>query len=482
MRAFGAFELDGTEKTLWRVDDGRRRCVPLRPKAFDLLDHLSLRPQRLAGHDEILSALWPDVHVQPEVLKSQILLVRQALDDRQPPFRYIEAIRGRGYRFIADVRSTRADAPPPTGRSGALATLHAALDLAARGKTQIVFLAGTTGQGRTAVLDAFVSQIGRRCGLIRGTAFPGEGLEPFLPLRDGLRDLARGGEARAVKGLIDRVAPRWRPGVQTHWIPEYEQLGPTLVREARDLVEALAEDRPLALLLDDLHWADAGTMGLIAALSAQRGRRLLLVASHAVGDGDETLIARMHRRLVTGQAATEILLRPLQPPDVATLIADRGGLPTPVLVDTVFRQSGGHPRWIAAILDGLTASDVLGSDPTSPTWPAAASRRLAALADEVLEALDARDRDLVLAAAMLDRPTTAQVLSQAAGLDPIVAEDRLVRLARQEIFECSNNAGEPHYALWIGALGQVLRDEQGPLRRARHALRMSPPTAWHAAE
>ena len=60
---------------------------------------------RLVTHDELLEALWPGVHVQPEVLKSHILSIRTALGDTISSPRFIETQRGRGYRFIGRMRT-----------------------------------------------------------------------------------------------------------------------------------------------------------------------------------------------------------------------------------------------------------------------------------------------------------------------------------------------------------------------------------------
>jgi len=52
-------------------------------------------------HAELLDALWPNTHVQPEVLKSHIFEVRSVLgDDSKKPL-FIETLPRRGYRFIA---------------------------------------------------------------------------------------------------------------------------------------------------------------------------------------------------------------------------------------------------------------------------------------------------------------------------------------------------------------------------------------------
>src|SRR5260370_26975350 len=72
---------------LWRGRDRTdQERVLLTPRAYALLRYLVEHPGRLLTHDELLDALWPNTHVQPEVLKSHIFEVPTALgDDSKKP-------------------------------------------------------------------------------------------------------------------------------------------------------------------------------------------------------------------------------------------------------------------------------------------------------------------------------------------------------------------------------------------------------------
>src|SRR5215470_2718581 len=161
MKLFPPFRLDAADQSLWR-DDQR---VPLTPKAFAVLRYLVERAGRLVTQSELLEALWPDTFVQPEVLKSQILDIRNALGDRPKEPLFIETVPRRGYRFIAPVR----DAGMPqsdggedpvagrlVGRDKALNELRACLSRAVNGERQIVFITGEQGIGKTTVVDTFL--------------------------------------------------------------------------------------------------------------------------------------------------------------------------------------------------------------------------------------------------------------------------------------------------------------------------------------
>jgi len=68
-----------------------------------VLRYLVENTGRLVTHDDLLTAVWRDVHVQPEVLKTHILAIRTALGDDSGNPTFIETQRGRGYRFIGQM-------------------------------------------------------------------------------------------------------------------------------------------------------------------------------------------------------------------------------------------------------------------------------------------------------------------------------------------------------------------------------------------
>jgi phospholipid transport system substrate-binding protein len=79
--------------------------VKLGTRAFDLLFVLLKADGSLVTKEELVSCVWPGVHVSEDNLKVQISVLRQALgEDRD----FIRTEPGRGYRFTATVKSTAA--------------------------------------------------------------------------------------------------------------------------------------------------------------------------------------------------------------------------------------------------------------------------------------------------------------------------------------------------------------------------------------
>lgn len=106
----------------FRVDAGRRvllrsgELVPLTPRVFDTLLMLVRHQGRVLDKDEMMRALWPDAFVEENNLNQNISTLRRALGESRGENRYIATVPGRGYRFVADVR-TPGDAPPQSSPS-----------------------------------------------------------------------------------------------------------------------------------------------------------------------------------------------------------------------------------------------------------------------------------------------------------------------------------------------------------------------------
>jgi len=111
---FGPFRFDPTNVTLSRGD----AHIHLPPRALGVLEYLVRRPGLLVTKEELLEAVWADIHVTEDALTQAISLIRQALGDdpRDPAF--VETVPRLGYRFVGEVSAAARRA------EGATASLH----------------------------------------------------------------------------------------------------------------------------------------------------------------------------------------------------------------------------------------------------------------------------------------------------------------------------------------------------------------------
>jgi predicted ATPase len=170
------------------------------------------------------------------------------------------------------------------GREAELEWLQNRLRQAIKGRRQILFVSGEAGIGKTALVRAFLDSIAS----VNPTLLVGRGqcveqygdAEPYMPMLEALTRLSREAGGQRLVAILQRFAPAWVAQMPTLLDLEnraslQEQArGTTQQRMLREMAEALgaiAEDTPLVLLFEDLHWSDFSTVELIAAV-ARRGR------------------------------------------------------------------------------------------------------------------------------------------------------------------------------------------------------------------
>ena len=110
MLRFTGFELDLDRAELRAVGG---EAIKLRPKTFALLHFFATNANRLLSKQELMSTIWPNVHVGEDSLFQCIREIRAALGDNDRQM--VKSVSGRGYLFEAEVISTDATPLPAPG-------------------------------------------------------------------------------------------------------------------------------------------------------------------------------------------------------------------------------------------------------------------------------------------------------------------------------------------------------------------------------
>ena len=386
---FDPFVLDLESERLLR--DGQP--IELRPKTWQLMRFLVENPGRLLSKDELLDAVWTDVAVTPASLNQAIRELRQALGDDAREPRYIQTVHRRGFRFIAALEGVDSNGAPGTdrglatvrtrleifGREAELQRLHELFARATAGERQLVFVTGEEGIGKTALLQAFLADLGadRRQVLFAGGGQCVELLgthEAYLPVLDALDRLTRESREGTLLRILERYAPTWVAHLP--WLaaadttkskPPLPGSPASMLREFCVAIEALAAERPLVVWLEDLHWCDAATVDLLRAI-AQRSEpaRLLVIATYrpvevAIRDHP---IGRLKRKLVVQKAARELTLEPLGADAVESMLGSRFGdsqwrRPLALLIH---EHSDGNPLFVGVAADYMAAEGWMVAD------------------------------------------------------------------------------------------------------------------------
>ncbi len=255
------------------------------------------------------------------------------------------------------------------GRRPELSALAAALERALAGEPAVALVGGEAGVGKTRLVEelgAAATAAGARVLSGACVELGGDRL-PLAPLADALRALARStpeDELTELLGPARGGLARLLPELDPHAGTGAGETAPTsqLVELVLGLVERLAAERPLMLVLEDLHWADRATLELMAFLvRALRGVGVLLVGTYR---SDE--LHRQHplRPLLSGWGRVRTverieLARFARAEVAAQLEAILGSSPSLRLLELVLERSEGNAFLVEEIAGAVQA----GADP-----------------------------------------------------------------------------------------------------------------------
>ena len=325
------------------------------------------------------------------------------------------------------------------GRGGERALLERVLDDTVEGVAGTVIVSGEPGIGKSQLLWE-LAQIAetRGCLVLEGTAAEFEMDLPFEMFRDALDDylrtldeasverlaVDRQGELAAVFPSLGRLqgSVEHPPSVSERYRVHYA---------VRNLLERLAARHPLALLFDDVHWADSGSLELIEFLVRRPPDApviLCLAARAATGaPGAMAVIDDLRSRA----AVVGVELAPMTLPELGQLVMLRNDQD----LARLHQASGGNPFF------ALQLAETIGDGPfdvTDAGWQKGAvpTAVTAAIRTELAPLSPAAHRFVVAAAIVgdpFDIDLVAEIAAQAeeqawSCLDELVARD-LVRVS-----------------------------------------------------
>ncbi len=254
----------------------------------------------------------------------------------------------------------RMTSPVLVGRSDVVGQLQAALESALAGEPQHVVIGGEAGIGKTRMLAATAESataLGFR--VLTGRCLPiGDAGLPFAPYTEILRSLVARDGAATVNALAGRAAgdlARLVPALGAGEASSRDELWAQLrLHEALlDLLRRLAERSPLLVGLEDLHWADAGTLSATSyLLRASQGMPMTVLATFRSDDITRNHPLRPWLAEVARDARVERLdLSPLDAGETALLSRHilGGDLPAADLAE-IWQRSDGNPFFIEELL------------------------------------------------------------------------------------------------------------------------------------
>jgi AraC-like DNA-binding protein len=438
-----------------------RRPVDVRSDLYSLgallYETLTGRPP-ITGETlvKLLHSLAADVPPPPSAINGTISpeldTVVLKLLEKEPERRYqsargllhdLERIAGgeRGFAAGAEDTTERLDfTGEMAGRDGELSLLLDRYDDVRSGKGRAVFITGEAGIGKSRLAEELRRRVMEsQVFFVEGRATNRENKSPHGPFRDAMGDFLRQyrrldagrrdeitGSVRREMGELGKIVTDFEPSARellgecTRTVPleparEIQRFYLTMSRFYLCLARACGG---LALFLDDLHWADGGTLDLIEEMLHRiKEAPLFLLCAYRDGElGPEHPLQAVAAGRKEGDAVEDLHLSPLDPAAARWYLAGVLRIDDEALAAYASRCSGGNPLFIQEIVKGLASAGLLKAD--GGAWRADPEMlgRVEApptVADALIrraEFLDTDDRDLLSRAAAVGRSIDTNLL------------------------------------------------------------------------
>ena len=474
---FAGFELD---EATYRLTRGGHP-IRLEPKPLALLFHLVRHRDRVVTKEELRQLLWPDAIVSGDSLFHVVMKAREALGERGRKDGTIQTIRGRGFRFAAEVELLIDDTVPGSGASerSPLATrsligrgaelqrlreIHAATG---QGSGRVALVEGPAGIGKSRLVREFVEGSSPALREIHHATSPESGGAPaywlWVQILRSLLPVARESsfeDAPSIEALLAELTGAG--GTALADMADADEAEFRLLDGLATSLRDHAEKQPIVLVLEDLQWVDSGSAKALAFLSDAIATVPILIVGTCrdVELGPDHPLERARVEWMRRDLLEAVPLAGLDPDDVTTLVEEVTGYePDDGFIESLWTRTRGNPFFVRQIL----ALALARTDPTEELGARLRSE-VGTIPQEVRRVI--RDR-----LARLDGPTQ-MVLSRAAAFGAefdLAALARCVDLDRASLLRALERASAEQIITPRATLAKPYAFSHGLLREVAYA-------------
>ena len=363
---------------------------------------------------------------------------------------------------------------PFVGRDVPLQELRSHWQAARAGGRRVAMLVGEPGIGKTRLAAEFCRSAHQEGALVLLGRCYEESLVPYQAFVEAVRHYMSESpldELRLQVGRHRATLARLIPelGVPA---PEAASSGAEAAQREQfllfdavaSLLRGVADDHPLILVLDDLHWADAPTLQLLRhVVRATERARLLILGTYRETEVDQAHpLVRALAELRRARALDTVTLAGLQEEDVAELISSRAGRTVPAaFAHSIADRTEGNPFFVEELLRDVSADD---------DWNAALARiALPQSVKDVLQRrvgrLDETCRRVLTVAAVGGREFALEMIERVADMADVRVAESLEHAIAAHIIEETSSIGCYRFAHAL--IREAIYEQLSRTRRAQ---------------
>ncbi|OBI27642.1 LuxR family transcriptional regulator [Mycobacterium sp. E1386] len=320
---------------------------------------------------------------------------------------------------LSDVGGQRMVIPPIRGREDELKLIDALIAAVAQGRGGVLVIEGPPGIGKSRLLtEVLVLADKREVRTLFGEAFEYQQTVPFFSLfMATLNADPPVGDAQALRQLGGSADLRY-------WV----------VHDLADAIQAAAAQTPLAIVLEDIHWADNGTLLALRSLATARpDAAVLWVLTARTGAGGPA--AQETLSVLQRANATVLRLGAMTPEAVADMVQDAVRAKADVSLLNLAAKAHGNPFLVSELVGGLGEEDRLNiSGGRAVATGQGLPRRLAVGIQQRLDLLSDTASEAVRVAAVLPDRFSVELLAAMLERSPASLLSALEEAVRADLF------------------------------------------------
>ena len=358
------------------------------------------------------------------------------------------------------------------GREREIDELREAADQALAGSGSLVLVVGEPGIGKTRTAEelATYSRVsGAR--VYWGRCREDEGAPAYWPWVQAIRDYVRDADPVALawqmgtgSGDIAQLVPEVAERLDVEPTPvgasESDEARFRLFDSVASFLVAAARDRPMTILLDDLHWADEPSLLLLRHVAGELGDSGLLI----VGTYRDVELGRHHplARVLGDLGGTRVSLGGFSSESIGRYVQMTSGAPAPPgLAEAIHSQTDGNPFFVGEVVR-LLASEGKLADPAA--WQGQIPQGVREVVGRRLDRLSPKANEGLKVAAVIGREFDADVLVAVKG----VSAEEITEGAMEAIGErLVTNLGGGRFGFSHALVRDTLYEEVSPAQRAK---------------
>jgi tetratricopeptide (TPR) repeat protein len=329
---------------------------------------------------------------------------------------------------------------------------------AVQGHGSMICIAGEAGIGKTTLVEECIARFAGSatpCTLARGRCSERlAGTEAYLPILEALDGVLQRDREGAVRTVMARVAPTWYANVRDVSAERIAEESTDLravsqEKMKREIVALLVESSkvaPLVLFIDDVHWADASTVDLLAYMGARLPElRVLVLITYRPSDMRVVkhpflgVQLDLQQRGIAQELSVDFLTRD----NVAEFLALQypGNRFPDDFARAIHDKTEGSPLFMVDVVRYLGAQGVIAV--ADGHWTLVRSvpeierelpQSVRSMIERKIEQLGESDRRLLAAASVQGHQFDSAVVAAVLDLDPADVEDSLLTLERVYVF------------------------------------------------